>query len=85
MSTLSPGQWQELSPYLDHVLAMPEEERAALAAVVREQKSGTGSQLRATSRRTPGAGGGSIFWRMRRSGSPSGAPALRARKSGRTP
>ena len=27
MSTLSPGQWQEISPYLDHVLSLPEEER----------------------------------------------------------
>jgi|HubBroStandDraft_4_1064222.scaffolds.fasta_scaffold00471_6 serine/threonine protein kinase len=27
MSTLNPGQWQEISPYLDHVLCLPEEER----------------------------------------------------------
>jgi serine/threonine protein kinase/tetratricopeptide (TPR) repeat protein len=27
MSTLSPGQWQEISPYLDHALALPEGER----------------------------------------------------------
>jgi serine/threonine protein kinase len=27
MSTLSPGQWQEISPYLDQVLSLPEEER----------------------------------------------------------
>jgi eukaryotic-like serine/threonine-protein kinase len=27
MSTLSPGQWQEISPYLDHALSLPEEER----------------------------------------------------------
>lgn len=26
MSTLSPGQWQEISPYLDHALSLPEEE-----------------------------------------------------------
>jgi serine/threonine protein kinase len=27
MSTLSPGQWQEISPYLDHALSLREEER----------------------------------------------------------
>ena len=27
MSTLNPGQWQEISPYLDHVLSLPEEAR----------------------------------------------------------
>lgn len=27
MSTLTPGQWQEISPYLDHALSLPEEER----------------------------------------------------------
>jgi len=27
MSTLSPGQWQEISPHLDHALSLPEEER----------------------------------------------------------
>ena len=28
MSTLSPDQWQEISPYLDHALSLPAEERA---------------------------------------------------------
>jgi serine/threonine protein kinase/tetratricopeptide (TPR) repeat protein len=27
MSTLNPGQWQEISPYLDQMLSLPEEER----------------------------------------------------------
>jgi hypothetical protein len=27
MSTLTPGQWQEISPYLDHALSLPKEER----------------------------------------------------------
>ncbi len=27
MSTLSPGQWQEISPYLDHALSLSEQER----------------------------------------------------------
>jgi hypothetical protein len=27
MSTLSFGQWREISPYLDHALSLPEEER----------------------------------------------------------
>jgi len=29
VSTLSPKRWQEISPHLDHVLSLPEEERAA--------------------------------------------------------
>jgi serine/threonine protein kinase len=29
MSTLSPGQWQEISPYLEQALSLPEEERSA--------------------------------------------------------
>jgi serine/threonine-protein kinase len=37
MSTLSPDWWQAVSPYLDQALAMPEEERAAWLASLREQ------------------------------------------------
>jgi len=37
MCPLSPDQWQVLSPYLDQALAMPEEERAAWLASLREQ------------------------------------------------
>ncbi|MGB7435618.1 MAG: protein kinase [Candidatus Acidiferrum sp.] len=38
MSTLSPGQWQEISPYLDRALAMPEEERGAWLQSFRLEK-----------------------------------------------
>jgi eukaryotic-like serine/threonine-protein kinase len=38
MSTLSPGQWQEISPYLDHVLSLPEEERGAWLQSFRLEK-----------------------------------------------
>ena len=32
MSTPSPDQWQEISPYLDHALSLPAEERASWLA-----------------------------------------------------
>lgn len=38
MSTLSPERWQEISPHLDHVLSLPEEERAAWLKSFRENK-----------------------------------------------
>jgi serine/threonine protein kinase len=38
MSTLSPGQWQEISPYLDHALSLPEEERHAWLESFRVEK-----------------------------------------------
>src|SRR5260370_28965073 len=47
MSTLSPDQWQALSPYLDQALAMPEDERAAWLSSLGEQNSALAAQLRA--------------------------------------
>jgi eukaryotic-like serine/threonine-protein kinase len=38
MSTLNPGQWQEISPYLDHALSLTEEEREAWLESFREEK-----------------------------------------------
>jgi serine/threonine-protein kinase len=38
MSTLSPRQWQEISPYLDHALSLPEEERPAWLQSFRAEK-----------------------------------------------
>jgi serine/threonine protein kinase/tetratricopeptide (TPR) repeat protein len=38
MSTLSPGQWQEISPYLDQALSLPEEERSAWLQSFRLEK-----------------------------------------------
>jgi serine/threonine protein kinase len=38
MSTMSPGRWQEISPYLDHALSLPEEERLAWLQSFRLQK-----------------------------------------------
>jgi len=38
VSTLSPERWQEISPHLDHVLSVPEEERAAWLMSFRENK-----------------------------------------------
>ena len=42
MSTLSPDQWQALSPYLDQALAMSDEERAAWLASLGEQNPASG-------------------------------------------
>ena len=39
MSTLSSDRWREISPYLDHALSLPEEERAAWLADFRAQRS----------------------------------------------
>ena len=38
MSALTPERWQEISPYLDQALSLPEEERAAWLTTVREEK-----------------------------------------------
>lgn len=38
MSTLSPDRWQEISPYLDEVLSLPEEKRSAWLESFRESK-----------------------------------------------
>lgn len=38
MSTLSPERWQEISPYLDEVLSLPQEERAAWLESFRQSK-----------------------------------------------
>ena len=47
MSTLSPEQWQVLSPYLDQVLAMTDDERAAWLVSLGEQNPTLADQLRA--------------------------------------
>jgi eukaryotic-like serine/threonine-protein kinase len=47
MFTLSPEQWQTLSPYLDQVLAMPEDEREAWLRSLGEKNSELGTQLSA--------------------------------------
>jgi serine/threonine protein kinase len=46
MSTLSPDQWQTLSPYLDQALTMSGEERVAWLATLREQNPALADQLR---------------------------------------
>ena len=40
MSTLSPERWEEVSPYLDQVLSLPEEERSAWMEAFRAQNPG---------------------------------------------
>ncbi|HXP86430.1 MAG TPA: protein kinase [Bryobacteraceae bacterium] len=47
MSTLSPDQWQAVSPYLDQVLDMPEEKRAAWLATLREQDPAMAAHVQA--------------------------------------
>ncbi|HXP85396.1 MAG TPA: serine/threonine-protein kinase [Bryobacteraceae bacterium] len=47
MSTLSPDQWQAVSPYLDQALDMPEEERAAWLATLREQDPAMAAHVQA--------------------------------------
>ena len=39
MSALSPEQWQEISPYLDHALSLPEQQRAEWLTDFRTQRS----------------------------------------------
>ena len=45
MSTLSPDQWQALSPYLDQALAMTDDERAAWLSQLGEQDPALAAQL----------------------------------------
>jgi eukaryotic-like serine/threonine-protein kinase len=45
MSTLSPDQWQTLSPYLDQVLALSEDERAAWLRSLAEKNPALAAQL----------------------------------------
>jgi eukaryotic-like serine/threonine-protein kinase len=45
MSTLSPDEWQALSPYLDQALAMSEDERAAWLSSLAPQNPALASQL----------------------------------------
>jgi len=45
MSTLSPDQWQQVSPHLDQALAMPEAERANWLASLRAEKPELGAVL----------------------------------------
>jgi hypothetical protein len=45
MSTLSPEEWQVLSPYLDQALAMSEDERAAWLRTLAEQKPAMAAQV----------------------------------------
>src|ERR1700693_2537342 len=47
MSTLSPDQWQALSPYLDRALAMTEDERGAWLSSLGERDPGLAAQLAA--------------------------------------
>jgi serine/threonine protein kinase len=47
MSTLSPDQWQALSPYLDQALAMTDDARAAWLSSLGEQDPALAAQLRA--------------------------------------
>jgi serine/threonine protein kinase len=47
MSTLSPDQWQALSPYLDRALAMTDDERAAWLSSLGEREPGLATQLAA--------------------------------------
>ncbi|MBZ5574111.1 MAG: protein kinase [Acidobacteriia bacterium] len=45
MSTLTPEQWQSLSPYLDQALAMTDDERAAWLASLGDQNPALAAQL----------------------------------------
>ena len=45
MSTLSPDQWQALSPYLDQALAMTDDERTAWLSSLGEQDPALAAQL----------------------------------------
>ncbi len=47
MSTLSPDQWQQLSPYLDQALAMADDERAAWLGSLGEQNPELAAELMA--------------------------------------
>ncbi len=45
MSTLSPERWQEVSPYLDQLLSLPEDEQATWMETVRAQRPDLASLL----------------------------------------
>jgi hypothetical protein len=45
MATLSPDQWQALSPYLDEALAMTEKERSLWLSSLRSQNQDIAEQL----------------------------------------
>ena len=45
MSTLSPDQWQAVSPYLDQALDMPDEERKAWLTALGEQNPNLAAHL----------------------------------------
>jgi eukaryotic-like serine/threonine-protein kinase len=45
MSTLSPDQWQALSPYLDEALALTDQERSLWMSALRAQNPGLADQL----------------------------------------
>jgi eukaryotic-like serine/threonine-protein kinase len=46
MSTMTPGQWQEISPYLDEVLSLPQSERSAWLQRFRTRKPELAELLR---------------------------------------
>ena len=55
MSTLSPDQWQALSPYLDEALAMTEKERSTWLSSLRTQNPDTGGPTGNALPRAPSA------------------------------
>jgi predicted nucleic acid-binding Zn ribbon protein len=57
MSALNPDRWQEVSPYLDEVLAMPAEERTAWLASLRVRQPELASLVEAFAGRAPPSGG----------------------------
>ena len=46
MITLSPGQWQQVTPYLNQALAMPEEQRAGWLASLEKENSAVAALLK---------------------------------------
>ena len=47
MSRMSPGEWQALSPHLDHALTLDNEARASWLAFLREQNPELADRLQA--------------------------------------
>jgi serine/threonine-protein kinase len=47
MSTLTPDQWKQISPHLDHALSLPEEDRGAWIAALRTQDPAVAGMLEA--------------------------------------
>src|SRR5688572_31669455 len=45
MSTLDPDSWQAVSPYLDQALAMPDDERPAWLASLRQENPALADEL----------------------------------------